>query len=199
MSAGPRLGALHRYHRRFGGTGTIVALDDGHAVTAAHCLAAVDGARGVVIGDVACQWRVLARWSPARSDVALLQALDRSGAAGGSRVPGWPSGRGVRLATRVLVRLGTQVDFVGHTGRRFERRSATVVAVTSSAATAAVSHRAGVCANDSGGPVFVDGVLVGVVTQRTGPPLSCHCSSQLVFTRLDAPGMRRRMRSVLGG
>jgi hypothetical protein len=43
---------VHRYDRRFGGTGTIVTLRDDRAFTAAHCIAAVDGAPGVVLDAV---------------------------------------------------------------------------------------------------------------------------------------------------
>lgn len=189
---------LHPYGRRFGGIGTIVTLDDGRAFTAAHCLAPVDGASGVVIGNGHDAWRVLKRWSPKRTDLAVLRALPAPGRARGSRVPGWPADRVARVPTRVLVRPGVCVEFVGHTGQRFARRAATVIAVTATSATAVVEHRTGVCANDSGGPVFVLGVLVGIVTHRTGPARSPRCSSQLVFTRLDAPAMRRRLHAAFG-
>lgn len=189
---------LHRYCHRFGGIGTIVTLADGRAFTAAHCLADVDGTSGIVVGDEHGAWRVLKRWSPKRTDVAVLQALPVAGRARGSRVPGWPAVRGARLPARVLVRPGARVEFVGHTGQRFARRAATVVAVTATSATAVVEHRTGVCANDSGGPVFAQGTLVGIVTHRTGPALSARCSSQLIFTRLDTPGMRRRLHAAFG-
>lgn len=199
MPAGPDLITLHRYHRRFGGSGTIVTFADGRALTAAHCLAAVDGRRGVVVGDGRCAWRVKKRWSPRGLDVAILQALDpRMTARLGAPVPGWPMGCLARTATRVLVRRGVRVEFAGRAGRRFQVCAATVVAVTATAATAVVEHRAGVCANDSGGPVFVDGVLVGIVTHRAGPPRSSVCSSHVVFTRLDSLVMRRRVRAACG-
>ncbi len=196
MPTGPHLGGLHRYQRRFGGSGTIVSLADRRAVTAAHCLAAVDGGRGVIIGNDTCQWRVLERWLPECVDLALLRTVGGAGSGAGSPVPGYPPSHAVRLATRVLVRRGTRVAFVAHTGWRFERRAASVIALTSSSATAVIAHPAGVCAGDSGGPVFVDGLLVGIVTHRTGPSVSVRASSQLVFTRLDSPVMRRQLRSV---
>ncbi len=189
---------LHRYGHRFGGIGTIVTLDDGRAFTAAHCVAAVDGSRGVVLGNGDGAWRVLKRWSPTRTDLAVLEAWPAPGRARGSRVPGWPADRVAVVPTRALVRPGVCVEFVGHTGRRFAIRGATVTAVTATAATAVVAHRTGVCANDSGGPVFLNDTLVGIVTHRTGPALSPRCSSQLVFTRLDAPGMRRRVHGAFG-
>ena len=193
--------SLARYDRRFGGAGTIVTLDDGRAFTAAHCLAAVDRGPGVVISSGARRWRVVQRWSPAATDLALLQALD--GVAAGpvsspGRGPHRPTPRrlpagAAHLATTSMVRPGVRVRFVGHTGERFQSRTATVVTVASTSASAIVAHRTGVCANDSGGPVFVDGVLVGIVTSRTGPGLSSLCSSHMVFTRLDSPAMRARI------
>ena len=69
-----------------------------------------------------------------------------------------------------------------------------MIAVTATSATAVIEHPTGVCANDSGGPVFLHGVLVGIVTHRTGPSLSSFCSRNLVFTRLDSPEMRQRNR-----
>jgi hypothetical protein len=174
---------LHRYGRRFGGSGTIVTLADGRAFTAAHCLAPVDGTPGVVIGLGPDRWRVVRRWSPMRTDLALLEAVGHYGAA--------------RLAARALVRLAARVEFVGHTGRCFHRKTATVIAVTETSATAMVEHRSGVCAGDSGGPVLIDGVLVGIVTHRAGPVVSSQCSSHLVLTRLDSPTMRRRLREAL--
>lgn len=91
-----------------------------------------------------------------------------------------------------------QVMFVGHTGRQFQTRAATIIAVTSTTATSVVEHRTGVCANDSGGPVFVGGMLVGIVTHRTGPPQSALCSRHVVFTRLDSPEMRLRIARAYG-
>lgn len=175
----------------------MVTLGDGRAFTAAHCLAAVDGAAGVIVGAGVCAWRVRKRWSPRGCDVAVLQALETTiGARHGAPVPEWPAGRAARLPARVWVRPGSRVEFVGHTGRRFQLRAATVITVTETSATAVVEHRAGVCANDSGGPVFVDGVLVGIVTHRAGPALSAACSRQLVFARLDSAVMRRRVRAA---
>ena len=176
---------LQRYHRRFGGIGTIVTLADGRAFTAAHCLAAVDGSPGVVIGAGFERWRVVRRWSPLRADLALLEAVGHHGA--------------MRLATRPLVRPGAQVQFVAHTGRGFHSSAATVISVSHTRATAVVAQRRGVCANDSGGPVLVDGVLVGIVTHRTGPDVSSRCSSHVVFTRLDSLAMRRRIRVAYAG
>lgn len=183
---------LHRYHRRFSGIGTIVTLDDGRAFTAAHCLAAADGRRGVIVEGGTRRWQVVRRWSPRRTDLALLQAVGSPGRTVA------PDGGAARLAARSLVRTGVQVEIVGHTGRRFQSRTATVIAVASVSATAVVAHPRGVCANDSGGPVYVDGVLVGIMTHRTGSPLSSRCSQQLVFTRLDSPEMRRRIRRAWG-
>jgi len=200
VPAGTALAVLHRYHRRFGGTGTVFTLGDGRAFTAAHCLAAVDGRRGVIVGNGVCAWRVRTRWSPRGVAVAVLQAVDASWAArSGAPVPGWPADREARLASRVCVRPGVRVAFAGHTGRRFQVRAATVIALTATTAVADVEHRAGVCANDSGGPVFVDGVLVGIVTHRAGPPLSATCSRHLVFARLDTLVMRRRVRAACAG
>lgn len=200
MSAGAVVAVLHRSHHRFGGTGTIVTLADGRAFTAAHCLAAVDGARGVVVGDGVCAWRVRKRWSPRGCDVAILQAVETTIVARhGAPVPDWPAGRAARLPARVCVRPGTRVAFAGYTGRRFQLRAATVLMVTATSATAVVEHAVGVCANDSGGPVFADGVLVGIVTHRAGPAVSAACSRQLVFARLDSLVMRRRIRKAVAG
>ena len=196
-------GSLARYDRRFGGVGTIVTLDDGRAFTAAHCLAAVDGRPGVVISSGARHWRVVRRWSPATTDLALLQELDGVGTRAvsdevlaphtGTRST-LPAGAGATpLATASIVHPGVQVRLVGHTCRRFQSRAATVVSATATAAVAVVTHKAGVRANDSGGPVFVDGVLVGIVTSRTGLGLSSLCSSHVVFTRLDSKAMRARI------
>lgn len=173
---------LQRYRRRFGGVGTIVTLEDGRAFTAAHCLALVDGTPGVVIGNGTAHWRVVRRWSPLRTDVALLEAAGGAG--------------GLNLTTRTRVRLAVSVEFVAHRGRRFHARTATVIAVSDTCATALVAHRSGVCAGDSGGPVLIDGLLVGIVTHRAGPAVSPQCSSHLVFTRLDSPIMRRRVRAA---
>lgn len=200
MSAGAAVAVLHRCHRRFGGTGTIVTLADGRAFTAAHCLAAVDGARGVVVGDGVCAWRVRKRWSPRGCDVAILQAVETTIVSRhGTPMPEWPAGRAASLPTRACVRSGTRVAFVGHSGRRFQLRAASVLMVTTTSATAVVEHAVGVCASDSGGPVFVDGVLVGIVTHRAGPAVSATCSRQLVFARLDSLVMRRRLRTAVAG
>jgi hypothetical protein len=177
---------LHRYHHRFGGIGTVVTLDDGRAFTAAHCVAAVDGRPGVVIGSGDRRWRVVQRWSPARTDLALLRALEAVGAARAT-------GPALRLVTRALLCPGATVEFVGHTGRRFQSRTATVVSVTATSAEAVVRHRRGVCANDSGGPVLMAGELVGIVTGRSGAARSSLCSTHVLFTRLDSRVMRARM------
>ncbi|MEZ5288901.1 MAG: hypothetical protein R2712_29685 [Vicinamibacterales bacterium] len=170
---------MHRYHRRFGGIGTIVTLCDGRAFTAAHCLAAVDGRPGTVIEAVGRRFVVVRRWSPFGTDLAVLRALTGNG-------------RG-ELATRTFLRPGVDVTFWGHTGRRFQRRQATIVAVTATTATARVHHARGVCGNDSGGPVFAGDVLAGIAVARTGAAVSARCSCQLVMVRTDSPSMRRRI------
>jgi len=181
---------VQRFPHRFGGIGTIVTLGDGRAFTAAHCLAAVDGRCGVVVEGTGRRWRVVRRWSPKGTDLAVLRALDLPEARTGDH--GTVIGP-TCLAGRSLVRPGVQVSFVGHSGRQFQTRAATIIAVTSTTATSVVEHPTGVCANDSGGPVFAEGVLVGIVTHRTGPPQSAHCSRHMVFTRLDSPEMRSRV------
>ncbi|MEZ5289140.1 MAG: hypothetical protein R2712_30920 [Vicinamibacterales bacterium] len=122
---------------------------------------------------------VVRRWSPSGLDLALLRA--RSG-----------RGRGA-VASRTILRPGVVVTFWGHTGRRFQRRLATITAVSATTATALVHHPRGVCANDSGGPVFVGAALVAVAVARTGPPVAARCSRHLVMVRLDAVRMRRRI------
>lgn len=201
---------LSRYVRRFGGTGTIVTLEGGRALTAAHCLAAADGRPGTVIAGERGRWRVLRRWSPRRIDLVVLMRLDASAwpplesrsrrqAFQGTHGQRGPSPRGPRgrLASRGEVRRGVEVTFVGHTGRRFQRRRAVVTTVSAATALATVLHPRGVCGNDSGGPVFVGDRLVGVVTHRMGMPISSRgssrCSSQVVFTRLDSPLMRAKI------
>jgi Trypsin-like peptidase domain len=174
-----------RYHRRFGGTGTIVALGDGRAFTAAHCIAAVDGRPGTSIDASGQRFVVVRRWSPARTDLAVLRAVD-------ARRPRRPAT--TRLAVHGGVRRGIEVTFVGHVdGRRFERRRAVVTSVTASTAVALVTHPRGVCGNDSGGPVFLGNTLVGIVTHRAGALRRSPCSSQVIFTRLDSPTMRARI------
>jgi hypothetical protein len=170
---------VHRYPRRFGGVGTIVTLRDGRAVTAAHCIAAADGTPGVLIDAVGRRFVMVVRWSPRRLDLAVLQAVNAHGHAS--------------AATRVVLRVGAQVVFYGHTGRRFQARRATVTAVTPTTAVATVDHPRGICGNDSGGPVFAAGVLAGVVAARRGPAVSATCSRQVVITRIDAPQVRARI------
>ncbi|MGE0816552.1 MAG: hypothetical protein AB7O28_18190 [Vicinamibacterales bacterium] len=170
---------MNRYHRRFGGTGTIVTLGDGRAFTAAHCLAAVDGRPGTEIDAVGRRFVVVRRWSPFGTDLAVLRSL-----AG--------NGRG-ELATRTLLRPGVDVTFWGHTGRRFQRRRATIMTVGATTATALVHHPRGVCGNDSGGPVFLGAALVGVAIARTGPAVSARCSRHLVLVRTDSARMRGRI------
>ncbi|MEP7119077.1 MAG: hypothetical protein ABI880_15930 [Acidobacteriota bacterium] len=197
----PREGAapvrLDRYQRRFGGLGTIVTLENGRAFTAAHCLAKVDGTPGVILGVGARCWRVVKRWSPARLDLALLVAVDEQSARRNASVLRSDSpAAGSTVATVARVQVGSGVQLVGHTGRRFQTRAARVIAVTATTATAVVTHRTGVCGNDSGGPVLVDGVLVGIVTHRTGAAVSPQCSCQVVFTRLDSSQVRRLIRAA---
>jgi hypothetical protein len=170
---------VHRYDRRFGGTGTIVTLRDGRAFTAAHCIAAVDGASGVVLDAAGRRFVVVRRWSPRRFDLALLRAI---------------SGRGRwSAAARGVLRVGTPVIFYGHTGRRFQARRATVTKVTLTTAVATVHHPRGICGNDSGGPVFVGGVLVGVVTARAGEWVSPAGSREVVITRIDTRPLRAKI------
>jgi hypothetical protein len=170
---------VHRYPRRFGGVGTIVTLRDGRAFTAAHCIAEVDGAPGVGLQALGRRFVVVRRWSPRRLDLAVLLAM---------------TGRGrASAAARVVLRVGAQVAFYGHTGGRFQARRATVTAVTPTTAVATVHHPRGVCGNDSGGPVFVGGLLAGVVAARTGETVSHTCSREVVITRLDAPAVRARI------
>jgi len=170
---------LARYRRRFAGEGTIVALADGRAFTAAHCLAAVDGRRGTVVVSVdGRQWRVWRRWSPRGCDLALLHAVDAA-------ADGAVERRSWRLARPGVLRPGVLVEFYGFTGRRFERREASVQSVTATRAVADVRSPAGVAAGDSGGPVFVNGRLAGIVIARTGPAVSPAASSHVVIARLD--------------
>ncbi len=174
---------LARYHRRFGGEGTIVTLADGRAFTAAHCLAAVDGRPGAVVTSRDGRaWRVVKRWSPRGRDLALLQAIDArlprrracqaTIAAGASRMP-------------TVLGPGVEIEFYGHTGRRFQKRRAVVTSVTATRAVAEVRGRAGVAAGDSGGPVLEGDQLVGIVVARTGPAVSPMASAQVVLARLD--------------
>ena len=185
---------LSRLRHRFGGEGTVVTLSDDHAFTAAHCVAAVDGRRGTVLaGPDGHVWRMAKRWSPLGCDLALLHAE--------------PSmhGRGVRsarptvtLAGAAVLRVGTPVVFIGFDAGRFQRRRAVVRSVTSTHAIADVISAPGVRAGDSGGPVLVDGVLVGIVVARSGPPASSGDGARsLVLARLDSPLMRRRAASAL--
>lgn len=190
MPAGTVLtSGLARYHRRFGGEATIVTLADGRAFTAAHCLAAVDGRRGTVVASLdGRQWRVWHRWSPRGCDLALLHAVDARPAQRAVERRGW------RLARLGVLRPGSIVEFYGFTGRRFERRRATVMAVTATRAVANVRSPAGVAAGDSGGPAFVNGRLAGIVIARTGPAVSPVASTQVVLARLDR-GRRLPLRS----
>lgn len=171
---------LVRYHRRFGGEGTIVTLADGRAFTAAHCLAAVDGRSGAVVTSRDGRaWRVVKRWSPGGRDLALLQAID----AHLPRLSGDDSGW--RLAPAGVLGPGVEIEFYGHTGRRFQKRRAVVTSVTATRAVAEVRSRAGVAAGDSGGPVLDGDQLVGIVVARTGPAVSPVASTQVVLARLD--------------
>lgn len=173
---------LARYLRRFGGEGTIVSLADGRAFTAAHCLAAADGRAGtIVVGAAGQQWRVVRRWSPLGRDLAWLEV------AGPIRQPRHTR-RPEGLAAPGTLAPGVEVVFHAHTGRRFARRTAVVVAVSATRAVAEVRSRAGVADGDSGGPVLADGRLTGIVIARLGVPRSSHASSRLVLTRLDLHG-----------
>lgn len=187
MPARPDLtAALARYARRFGGTGTVVTLDDGRAFTAAHCIAAVDGRRGTVIVSTTRQaWRVVRRWSPRGSDLALLEAIGTRG------LRRWAAR--LRLAPRAVLRPGVEVVFYARSGRRFQPRRGVVVSATATRVVADVLSPAGVGAGDSGGPVLAGGVLAGIVIARTGPALSARASSRLVVARLDAGPCRARI------
>jgi hypothetical protein len=180
---------LTRYHRRFGGEGTIVTLDDGRAFTAAHCLAAYDGRPGTVVTSLdGRQWRVLRRWSPRGRDLAMLQAIDAASASAGgrrSRPTGLREGRPTALAALHALRPGVGVVFYGYTGRSFRPRRAVLTTVTATRVVADVASRAGVRAGDSGGPVLVGDRVVGVVVARIGTALWPGVSTQLVFERLD--------------
>lgn len=171
---------LVRYHRRFGGEGTIVTLADGRAFTAAHCLAAVDGRPGAVVTSREGRaWRVVKRWSPRGRDLALLQAFD-------ARLPRLSGDdRGWRIAGGEVLASGVEIEFYGHTGRRFQKRRAVVTSVTATRAVAEVRSRAGVSAGDSGGPVLVGGTLTGIVIARTGTAVSSAASAEVVLARLD--------------
>lgn len=169
--------AVDRLPHRFGGEGTITTLPDGRAFTAAHCLAAVDGRRGVVVGRRGAEWTVVRRWSPRGIDLAVLL-----GDATGGRV---------RPASRPRVAVGRRVTLVVPAGTRMRTLEATVLDATSRRAIAEVHDPRGVCADDSGGPVLLGRELVGVVTHRTGPATGARCSAHVVFTRIDSPQMRR--------
>lgn len=171
---------LTRYVRRFGGEGTVVTLADGRAVTAAHCIASIDGRRGALIAAPdGCAWRVVRRWSPAGRDLALLVATP-------------PLSRGVRVAWpgRAVVRPGLAVWVAAWTGRRFTRRRAVIRTVSRHAFVADLVGRAGVRAGDSGGAVMSGGVLVGVVTHRTGVALSALASASVRVARVDTREVR---------
>lgn len=176
---------LSRYLRRFGGEGTIVTLADGRAFTAAHCLAAVDGRPGrFIAAPDGLVWRVCRRWSPKGLDLAMLLAA----------VAPRPSARGPALATRPLLRPGVEVVFYAHTAAGFRRRRARVVSVAATSAVAEVRSRAGVSPGDSGGPVLMDGALVGIVTHRLGAPRGARGGAAcLRCVRLDAPIIRARL------
>ena len=172
---------LSRYLRRFGGEGTIVTLADGRAFTAAHCIAAVDGRPGrLIAARDGVVWRVCRRWSPGGLDLAVLRAA----------IAPRLSPRGPTLATRAVLRLGADVVFYAHTARGFRPRRARVVSVTATTAVAEVQSRAGVRAGDSGGPVVMDGVLVGIVTHRLGAPRGVSGAACLRCARLDIPDRR---------
>ncbi len=134
------------------------------------------------------QWRVWHRWSPRGCDLALLHAVDARPAQRAVERRGW------RLARRGVLRAGSIVEFYGFTGRRFELRRATVMAVTATRAVANVRSPAGVAAGDSGGPAFVNGKLAGIVIARTGLAVSPVASTQVVLARLDR-GRRLPLRS----
>jgi len=180
---------LVRYHRRFGGEGTIVALADGRAFTAAHCLAAVDGRQGTVVTSADGRaWQVVRRWSPRGRDLALLQSHDAPSVRAAGDGAGW------RLAPDTVLVPGLEVEVHGHTGRRFQKRRAVVVSVTATRAVAEVRSRLGVAGGDSGGPVVVNGMLVGIVIARMGRAVSSRASSHVVLTRLDC-GIARPFRT----
>lgn len=177
---------LSRYRRRFGGEGTIVTLADGRAFTAAHCIAAVDGRPGrLIAAPDGVVWRVCRRWSPRGLDLAVLRA----------EVMPRPA-RGSTLATRSMLRPGAEVVFYAPTARGFRARRARVTSVTATAAVAEIRSRAGTRAGDSGGPVVMNGMLVGVVTHRLGAPRGTGGAACLRCVRLDAPSLRARLRQA---
>lgn len=174
---------LSRYTRRFGGEGTIITLADGQAFTAAHCIAAYDRHPGrLIAAPDGVVWRVCERWSPRGLDLALLRA----------EIAPPVSPRGPTLARRAMLRPGADVVFYAPTTRGFRARRARVVSTTATTAIAEVRSRAGVRAGDSGGPVVMDGVLVGVVTHRLGAPRDGGGAACLKCVRLDTPGVRAR-------
>ena len=177
---------LTRYTHRFGGEGTIVTLADGCACTAAHGVAAVDGRRGAWIAAAdGSAWRVERRWSPAGRDLALLTAATPPARA---RSVSWPR--------RAIVRPGLVVALVVWTGRCFARRRAVVRAVTATAFVVDVAGPRGVRAGVGGGAVLAGVSLVGVITHRTGVPLTAQASASVRVARIDTPAVRTVLASL---
>lgn len=170
---------LTRYRRRFGGTGTIVTLADGRACTAAHCVAAADGRRGVWIAGGGRAWRVERRWSPSGRDLAVLTAAQPPSR--GARVA-WPRGR--------LLRQGLVVSVSVWNGRRFVRRRAIIRTVGRHACEAAFVGRARARAGDSGGAVLFGATLVGVVTHHLGATGGVVGTAAIRVARVDTPEVR---------
>jgi hypothetical protein len=175
---------LSRYLRRFGGEGTVVTLADGRAFTAAHCIAAVDGRPGrLIAAPDGVVWRVGRRWSPDGLDLAALHAV----------TPPPSSTPPTTLPARAMLRPGVEVVFYAPTARGFRARRARVISVTATSAVAEVQSRVGTCAGDSGGPVVMGDVLVGIVTHRLGRPRGPGGATLLRCVRLDAPAARVRL------
>lgn len=175
---------LSRYRRRFGGEGTIVTLADGRAFTAAHCIAAVDGRPGrLIAAPDGVVWQVRKRWSPDGLDLAVLRAM----------TPPPVSSRSTTVAARAMLRAGAEVQFYAPTARGFRARGARIVAVTATDAVAELRAPAGTRAGDSGGPVVMDGVLVGIVTHRLGARRGAGGAACFRCVRLDTAAVRARV------
>lgn len=170
---------MTRYRRRFGGTGTIVTLADGCACTAAHCVAAVDGRRGVWIAGGGRAWRVERRWLPSGRDLVVLMAAHPPSRR--ARVA-WPRGR--------VLRQGLVVSVSVWNGQRFVRRRAIVRTVARHACEAEFIGRVRVRPGDSGGAVLSGATLVGVLTHHLGAADATGATASIRVARVDTPEVR---------
>lgn len=152
---------------RLHGGGAAVVTAQGQAFTAGHCVS------GLRVGDVSQGFRLVRVWR--RWDLALLETSREST---------------LRLAPVDGLRPSRQVEVFGWDDG-IVVQSSTLTRLAGSRARA-VGH-ADVCSGDSGSPVLQAGRAVGIVIATTGPRRGANrrCASTAIFTRLDAPAVRR--------